>query len=632
MKKTIIYISIIFLIAGCSLSDKESRLPQKQELNYNALYYYSMAETALKIQDYNSAIGLLRKAESHAPESIEIKERLIETLAMQSHFDQSLHNEIVNIGEQCITSENCTTRILIHLAESYSFLGNFKLGDKYLKKALDEDPSMNLYLSYYLFRKEQMSADEPFYLEQALETEWKDLRTVMMVADVYMKTDQDKALEILEKAYDLWPDEIVLRSILSIYEQRDENQIIIQKIQQHIDSRNVTSEFLKSHLISLNFRLRNFQAIVDNQDICLELDKDPALRYLFFSALTIGETEVAMNTAELIETKNDLPDNVRPLFFAYYGYVLFIKEAYSRSAENFLRSSDINLVLDIIADYGMMKDVNEDNLDSFSRSLLNNSSQIDMADFLGGYLYALLGNNFKSEELLLKVSKDYLKENHLLETTSILLLDLNSKNLDKVEELLLYREEQEPSFQEITGLYYYNTQQDSAAYKFFREELEQNSQPSEGTIIITSILAEKFKDLNYLMALMDKAISVYPDNSEILNLFGYSIADLSIEEKYPTALVLLTKALELDPDNTMIWDSMAWLHFRMEEYEEALSAMEKPLLKKIENSEIAYHLGEIYLKVNRRELALKYLKLAIELDNDPDSVKLSQKILLTLNN
>ena len=82
----------------------------------------------------------------------------------------------------------------------------------------------------------------------------------------------------------------------------------------------------------------------------------------------------------------------------------------------------------------------------------------------------------------------------------------------------------------------------------------------------------------------------------------------------------------------MIWDSLAWLYFRMGKYEEALSAMEKPLLEKIENSEIAYHLGEIYLKINQTDIAIKYLKLAVELDNDSDSVKLSQKILLTLNN
>jgi len=280
----------------------------------------------------------------------------------------------------------------------------------------------------------------------------------------------------------------------------------------------------------------------------------------------------------------------------------------------------------------MINNVENDYIDNFAQALSESTINMDMADFLAGYLYALLENNTRSEEYIEKVSKDFLKENNLLETTSIILLSFNNSNLDLIKELLLYRDVQEPSFQEIAGLFYYNTQKDSLAYIYLKEEIEQNSEPTEGTIIIVSILAEKFSDINYLFEIMDIALLLYPENPEILNFFGYSITDLSIEEKYPIALELLSKALHLDPENSMIWDSLAWLHFKMGKYNEALIAMEKPLLEKIENSEIAYHLGEIYLKMNNRDLALKYLKLAIELDNDPDSVKLSQEILLSINN
>ena len=77
----------------------------------------------------------------------------------------------------------------------------------------------------------------------------------------------------------------------------------------------------------------------------------------------------------------------------------------------------------------------------------------------------------------------------------------------------------------------------------------------------------------------------------------------------------------------MIWDSMAWLHFRKGLFKKAFKAMEIPLKSKIEHSEIAYHLGEIFLKLEKKDRAEKYLKQAIELANDDDAVETSRKIL-----
>ncbi len=100
-----------------------------------------------------------------------------------------------------------------------------------------------------------------------------------------------------------------------------------------------------------------------------------------------------------------------------------------------------------------------------------------------------------------------------------------------------------------------------------------------------------------------------------------------MEQKYSYAETLLIKALDIDPENEMIWDSLAWLYFKMGETKKAMKAMKIPLTKKIENSEIAYHLGEIFLKLDKKEQAKKYLKQAIELANDDDAVEISRKIL-----
>ena len=55
--------------------------------------------------------------------------------------------------------------------------------------------------------------------------------------------------------------------------------------------------------------------------------------------------------------------------------------------------------------------------------------------------------------------------------------------------------------------------------------------------------------------------------------------------------------------------------------------MEVPLSKKINNSEIAYHIGEIYLGLNKKKKAEFYFNLAVELNNEKQSVQLSKEIL-----
>ena len=77
----------------------------------------------------------------------------------------------------------------------------------------------------------------------------------------------------------------------------------------------------------------------------------------------------------------------------------------------------------------------------------------------------------------------------------------------------------------------------------------------------------------------------------------------------------------------MIWDSLAWIYFRLRLYKDALEAMKVPIAKEVKNSEIAYHLGEIYLKLNKKPEAEIYLKLTIEINDNENSVKLAEELL-----
>ncbi|NDV20484.1 tetratricopeptide repeat protein [Pseudodesulfovibrio sp. JC047] len=69
------------------------------------------------------------------------------------------------------------------------------------------------------------------------------------------------------------------------------------------------------------------------------------------------------------------------------------------------------------------------------------------------------------------------------------------------------------------------------------------------------------------LALMETVIRAHPDHSDALNYVGYTLAEENRE--LDRALVLVTKASSLDPENGYILDSVAWVHFKREEFDTA---------------------------------------------------------------
>ena len=77
------------------------------------------------------------------------------------------------------------------------------------------------------------------------------------------------------------------------------------------------------------------------------------------------------------------------------------------------------------------------------------------------------------------------------------------------------------------------------------------------------------------MKLMEAFILKYPDNALALNYVGYNLADGNRE--LDRAYKLLQRAVELEPDADFILDSLAWVHFRRGELDEAWEQIQKAL-------------------------------------------------------
>ena len=189
------------------------------------------------------------------------------------------------------------------------------------------------------------------------------------------------------------------------------------------------------------------------------------------------------------------------------------------------------------------------------------------------------------------------------------------------------REIKDPTTNTIIAYFYYYAKNDSMASIYIQREINTNNEPAPDIFIFDAYINEKTGNIGQIIKNLKIAEQLYPENPAILNTFGYFIADYQISEMYPKAEKMILKALASEPENMMIWDSLAWLYFQQQEYDKAFSAMRKVLENEITHSEIAYHLGEIFLKLTKFNDAKKYLNLAVQINDDEKFVLLSQKLI-----
>jgi tetratricopeptide (TPR) repeat protein len=120
-----------------------------------------------------------------------------------------------------------------------------------------------------------------------------------------------------------------------------------------------------------------------------------------------------------------------------------------------------------------------------------------------------------------------------------------------------------------------------------------------------------------------------PEDPQNMNFLGYLWAehDMNLKEAHE----LLSKALKLQPDNAAITDSMAWVLYRQQRYEEAEKYIDKALelSPPIPEAVIAMHAGDIYAKTGKMEKALKYWKMSLEIycpEDELDRAEVRRKI------
>jgi tetratricopeptide (TPR) repeat protein len=112
--------------------------------------------------------------------------------------------------------------------------------------------------------------------------------------------------------------------------------------------------------------------------------------------------------------------------------------------------------------------------------------------------------------------------------------------------------------------------------------------------------------------LYEEALKLEPDNHLVLNNYAYSLADRGLQLE--RSLEMSRKAVDLQPDNASYLDTIGWIFFRLGRYTEAETYVKKAISKGEVNAVVYEHLGDIYYRMNQKDLAIEHWNMALKLD------------------
>ena len=128
-----------------------------------------------------------------------------------------------------------------------------------------------------------------------------------------------------------------------------------------------------------------------------------------------------------------------------------------------------------------------------------------------------------------------------------------------------------------------------------------------------AMLAERMGRLDILEADLRRILEREPDNAQALNALGYTLADQT--DRYEEAYQFIARALELNPNDFYILDSMGWVLYRLGRFSEAVSFLQRARSIK-DDPEVAAHLGEVLWVMGDKEAARDIWDSALKIKPD----------------
>jgi len=115
-----------------------------------------------------------------------------------------------------------------------------------------------------------------------------------------------------------------------------------------------------------------------------------------------------------------------------------------------------------------------------------------------------------------------------------------------------------------------------------------------------ALAAERVDRIDILESDLKLVLEKDPNHAHALNALGYTLADRT--DRYDEAMIYITKAFELEPNDPAIIDSMGWIQYRLGNLDKAIEYL-TIANEALRDGEVAAHLGEVLWVKGDREAA-----------------------------
>jgi len=169
----------------------------------------------------------------------------------------------------------------------------------------------------------------------------------------------------------------------------------------------------------------------------------------------------------------------------------------------------------------------------------------------------------------------------------------------------------------FTGLILHDAERYDDAVEIFLRGIEKKPEVPDLYFHLGAAF-DKLGRFDDMVSQMERAIQLAPKHANALNYLGYTFADKGV--RLNEAFDLIRRALDLRPDDGYFIDSLAWAYYRQGNLEEATTLLEKAAVIVPSDPVIHEHLGEVYLKNKRIDLAKAAWERSLALNPDNEQL------------
>jgi tetratricopeptide (TPR) repeat protein len=291
-------------------------------------------------------------------------------------------------------------------------------------------------------------------------------------------------------------------------------------------------------------------------------------------------------------------------------HIDFLSLYYPNNIQNILRAGLVYFKLD------RFKEAE----DLFARLLNQSMVDQDRVRFYLGALFEQQGDFSKSIEYFTSVTLEsrYFVDSQL----QIAKIQFeNLKNSEAASASLLEAIRIRPDAREfyLTLASYYDSSGRTADAVRVLHQSTQVFQKDEELLFVLGTYLDRSGDFEAGIRSMREVLLVNPNNAFALNHIGYVFAErkINLEE----AEQLLLRAVQLEPQNPYIIDSLGWLYHQSGKYSKSKEVLERAIQIAPLEPEIIEHLADVYGKLGRTEEALELYHKAVSLVLEEENSK-----------